>query len=584
LSHQPGDSDVLLDGETAARQLKIFMNYRHEDTQGTAWGVYWPLEARFGRDNVFFDNGKLRAGEEFLKEIDQSLDAADVMIVLIGPSWQRIMSERLRRDDKDYVAHEIGRALLRGPGLTVIPLLVDEAAPPDARVLPLSLKRLASCHVERIRHTDLREDVGQLIGRLCEIAADAGLIVQAGDDGLDDFQIAPRPPEKRVRAIDEPGELVAHAPVPVVEVPGRAVDAPVPVVEVPGPAVDAPVPVVDTPVLVVEGSAPRPQADDAPAIVAPAPDRLHYEEIAEEAVENGIVLFLGSEVNAEDSSTLPDDEMLARYISGKVKLDPSTWDLAEVAQHARALRGEQRVFQLVREGLAVEPAPGHVHQYIAGLPQRLAELGREKRYQMIVTPKYDDALERAFRERSEPFDVVVYMGTGTESPGKFVHIPWGRDPVTISVPNTYRGLPILSDMSLEHTLIVRIHGAVDDPDLNFNWRDNYVVTEDHYIQYLSGSPATAVIPGQIIEKLRSASCLFLGYTMSDWRLRVFLKRIWPGERLGNGTHWAVERAPTRLEEKLCFAAGVKLYQSSLTDYVDGFDGFLKSPAGQQALP
>jgi hypothetical protein len=536
---QPGEGDVLLDGENAARQLKIFISYRHEDTQGTAWGVYWPLEARFGRDNVFFDNGKLRAGDEFLKEIDESLDAADVMIVLVGGSWQRIMSERLRGDDKDYVAHEIGRGLLRMPTLTVIPLLVDEAPPPDAGALPLSLKRLSSCHVERVRHTDLRDDVGQLIDRLCEIAAETGRIAPAKDEAAEDFQIAPRPVVKEVRTSAEP-------------------------------PVDVPVP--------------RAQPDDKTAIVAPAPDLLHYEEVAEEAVENGIVLFLGSEVNAEDSSTLPDDEMLARYISSKVKLDPSTWDLAEVAQHVRALRGEQRVFQLVREGLAVEPSPGHVHKYIAGLPDRFAELGREKRHQMIVTPKYDDALERAFRARNQPFDVVVYMGTGTESPGKFVHIPWGGEPVTISVPNTYRGLPIRSDMSLEHTLIVRIHGAVDDPDLNFIWRDNYVVTEDHYIQYLSGSPAAAVIPGQIIEKLRSASYLFLGYTMADWRLRVFLKRVWPGDRLGNGTHWAVERAPTRLEEKLCFATGVKLYQSSLTDYVDGFDEFLKSPEGQQALP
>ena len=538
MSHQPGQGDVLLQGETAARQLKIFINYRHEDTQGTAWGVYWPLEARFGRDNVFFDNGKLRAGEQFLTEINESLDAADVLVVLIGTNWQRIMSERLRGDDKDYVAHEIGRGLLRGSGMTVIPLLVDEAAPPDPRGLPLSLKRLAGCHAERVRHTDLREDVGHLIDRLGEIAAGAGRVLPAADPDADALEAVPPSPRPDVTVVREPGDQVSQ---------------------------------------------PRLQSlpDDAAVAVAPAPDRPHYEEVAEEAVENGIVVFLGSEVNAEDSRTLPDDEELARYISSKVKLDPGTRDLAEVAQHARALKGEQRVFQLLREGLPLEPEPGPVHSYLSGLPQRLSELGYEKRYQMIVTPKYDDTLERAFR--NEEFDVVVYMGPGTDSPGKFVHIPWGDEPVIINVPNEYRGLPIRSDMSLERTLIVRIHGAVDDPDLNFNWRDNYVVTEDHYIQYLSGSPANGLIPGQIMEKLKTASYLFLGYPMSDWRLRVFLKRLWPGDRLGNGTHWAVERAPTRLEEKLCFATGVKLYQSSLTAYVDGFDQFLKSSAARQAL-
>ena len=33
---------------------------------------------------------------------------------------------------------------------------------------------------------------------------------------------------------------------------------------------------------------------------------------------------------------------------------------------------------------------------------------------MIVTPKYDAALEKAFVEQNEDFDAVVYMAPGTE--------------------------------------------------------------------------------------------------------------------------------------------------------------------------
>ena len=43
---------------------------------------------------------------------------------------------------------------------------------------------------------------------------------------------------------------------------------------------------------------------------------------------------------------------------------------------------------------------------------------------MIVTPKFDVALEQAFREEGEPFDVAVYMAPGTEYAGRFVHLPW----------------------------------------------------------------------------------------------------------------------------------------------------------------
>ena len=56
-----------------------------------------------------------------------------------------------------------------------------------------------------------------------------------------------------------------------------------------------------------------------------------------------------------------------------------------------------------------------------------------------------------------------------------------------------------------------------------------MITEDHYIDYFGGRPAEEVVPMQILAKLRQSSCLFLGYAMADWRLRVFLHWIWPGE-------------------------------------------------------
>ena len=79
---------------------------------------------------------------------------------------------------------------------------------------------------------------------------------------------------------------------------------------------------------------------------------------------------------------------------------------------------------------------------------------------------------------------------------------------------------------------------------------------------------------QILAKLRQSSCLFLGYALADWRLRVFLHWIWPGERPSGATHWAVQRRPGVLERRFWEHAGVGLYQSRLTDYVQGFDRFL----------
>ena len=102
-----------------------------------------------------------------------------------------------------------------------------------------------------------------------------------------------------------------------------------------------------------------------------------------------------------------------------------------------------------------------------------------------------------------------------------------------------------------------------------------MITEDHYIDYLGGRPAEEVVPTQILAKLRQASCLFLGYRIADWRLRVFLHWIWKGERPAGATnYWAVERDPDLLERQFWQRSGVCLFKSRLTDYANSFDRFL----------
>jgi hypothetical protein len=168
------------------------------------------------------------------------------------------------------------------------------------------------------------------------------------------------------------------------------------------------------------------------------------------------------------------------------------------------------------------------------------------------------------------------MAPGTEHAGRFVHVQWGEvNPQPILAPNEYDGFPIVGDDGqLTRTVIVRINGAIDDADIGYRWKNNYVITEDHYIDYFGGHPAEEVVPMQILAKLRQSSCLFLGYALADWRLRVFLHWIWPGERPHGATHWAVQRRPGVLERRFWEHAGVGLYRSRLTDYVQGLDRFL----------
>jgi hypothetical protein len=166
------------------------------------------------------------------------------------------------------------------------------------------------------------------------------------------------------------------------------------------------------------------------------------------------------------------------------------------------------------------------------------------------------------------------MAPGTEYAGRFVHLRWGNsDPVPILKANDYTDFPIAADDGrLTRTVIVRVNGAVDAPAAGYHWKNNFMITQDHYIGYL-GRQAEEVVPGQILAKLRESSCLFLGYATANSLHRAFLHWIW-GERLSGGTHWAVERYPTILEKQFWQRSGIALYKSSLTDYVKGLDKFL----------
>lgn len=498
----------------AGLPLKIFLNYRHEDMPFAASALYRELRGSFGAENIFFDGGTLRPGMPFLEEIKSHLSGSSgAFIALIGTKWMATMLSHRQRGDEDYVVKEIELALLNG--WTVIPVLLNEAELPDPVTLPPAVRALPGRQAARLRQTNLDDDVRDLRARLNEIRDRAS--------GADALRVTP-----------------------------------------------------------LAGPPDYPERNEIPALDVPPADDEHYRMLVDEA--DNLVIFLGAGANAdshegpfqEGAAMLPDDRDLAEYLAAKVRLQSGQRDLAEVAQYARMVRGEPNVFRWLKQLLGVDSEPGPVHRYLARLPERLEELGLEKRYQMIVTPKFDVALEQAFQEAGEPFDIAIYMAPGTEFAGLFVHLPWGSaEPRPVLKPNEYNDFPFVTDYGeLTRTVIVRLNGAVDNLAAGYRWKSNFVVTEDHYIDYQGRRSAEQVVPGQILAKLRQASCLFLGYTIADWRLRVFLHWIWQGERPSGATHWAVERDPNLLERQFWQRSGVCLYRSRLNDYARGFDRFL----------
>jgi hypothetical protein len=502
-------------------QLRVFINYRHDDAWGQAELLYDRLANSFGSESVFLDARNLQPGMDWLQEIKSHRDSCRVLLALIGPAWMSIMRRREQEvreresrgePDEDYVRFELEYALRRSSGIHVIPVLVGDTVPFTAEGLPRSLEPLTDIEAEQVRQKQFQTDIERLVDRLKTIAR----------------------------------EQPAPTPVPTL----------IPVPTPQSPRVEEHL---------------RGGASTTP--VAPAPDAAHCALMLEHMAESNLVLFLGSSLAAGHSGTPGgppsqfDAEELAADLAERFHVKPA--ELPEVAQRVYVTKGRPDLYRTLRQILTTDHEPGPVHRFLARLPQKLEGMSHENRHQLIVSTNYDRALEQAFDEEREPYDLAVYMASGQDK-GKFVHFPFGHAPVPIVGPNGYWEFPIGEYGELERTVIVKIHGAVDGNLSGYRWRENYVITEDHYIDYLSSSPIGSLVPVQLLEKLRNSHCLFLGYTVRDWNLRVFLKRVWEGGRI-EAQSWAVEPDPDDLEREFWKRADVDLYAADLTQYIDQLD-------------
>jgi SIR2-like domain/TIR domain len=503
------DSDNSKQGHEDAvpRQLRVFINYRNDDAWAEALLLYDRLAARLGSESVFLDTRNLKPGMNWFEEIKSQRDSCRVLLALIGAHWIPILKARdheaIVKPAEDYVRFEIQHALRPNSGIVVIPVLLGDDVPFSAELLPKSLQALAKIEVAQVRQKLFNEDVAHLIARLEAIAREQ-----------------PDPPPEPV-------------PLPL---PGQ-----------------------------------RQQADGT-GLAAPRPNAAHCELVLQQMVDEGhLVVFLGSRLTAGHSDPprgpglLPDAHEIAAGLAHQFGVKPPLLDLPEIAQYVSVTRGEPDLYRTLRQLLTVDCEPGPVHQFLARFPGKLEELGLEKRYQLIVSTNFDRALERAFEDGPEPYDLAVYMASGRDQ-GKFVYFPHDGAPEPIVDPNSYTKLPIGEDYELERTLIVKIHGAVDGAAGGYRWKESCVITEDNYIDYLSKSPIESLVPTQILGRLRESHCLFLGYPVRDWNLRVFLKRIWEG-KIG-ARSWAVGPDPNALEKDFWAQSNVDLYAADLGDYVN----------------
>src|SRR5258706_4667672 len=145
----------------------VFISYRRQTAAGEARALFNDLVARLGRSAVFMDVDSISLGRDFRSELQTTLAACDVMLVIIDKDWAAAKDERgqVRLEDAgDFVRMEIEAGLKRD--IAVTPVLVKGAQMPAAEELPAEIRNLAYRNGFELSHNRWESDVREMIRRL----------------------------------------------------------------------------------------------------------------------------------------------------------------------------------------------------------------------------------------------------------------------------------------------------------------------------------------------------------------------------------------------------------------------------------
>jgi hypothetical protein len=326
----------------------------------------------------------------------------------------------------------------------------------------------------------------------------------------------------------------------------------------------------------------------------------HYPLVLRPMLEGKVVPFLGAGVNLCGRPTEPDpsdpEKKRTRLVPFAGKYLPSGWELTEhlvknyrypegepvdllrVSQFVAVMSGTGPLYQELRRLVKGDFPVTPVHRFLAGLPAVMRASAAppgypESAFPLVITTNYDEVMERAFEAAGEAYDLVYYAAQGPDK-GKFLHrAPGDDEPRPVNRPNKYKVKVDGRDRLLLECrpVVLKIHGAVDRRDAD---RDSYVVTEDDYIDYLTLPELTTLLPLPLPEWLNRCHFLFLGYSLTDWNMRAFLRRIWKDSAL-TWNSWAVDIKEKPVEQKFWAKRNVEIVVAGLEPYFADLAELLK---------
>jgi hypothetical protein len=301
-----------------------------------------------------------------------------------------------------------------------------------------------------------------------------------------------------------------------------------------------------------------------------------YQVILDRLQQGKVIPFLGAgaslvgrrddEAWADGAPFPPRGAELSRLLAEKAEFgavcpDPQdSADLLKVSAYYEQASGRDALRDELHGVLGGPFAPGALHDLLAGVDG----------LRLIVTTNYDTLLERAFDARKRPYDLVVYPKDSDQTGSEILYWAHGADAPEAHPPDE---LPL--DLE-QRTVIFKMHGSIDDRSRPPKY-DNFVITEDDYIEFLARMASGTAVPKTFLRHFRGRSFLFLGYSMTDWNMRIVLRNLGrefeaQSTRPGGTKHWAIQDRPSAVEQWLWASRGVNVYDQRIAAFVAHLTG------------
>src|SRR5215213_3091743 len=287
-------------------------------------------------------------------------------------------------------------------------------------------------------------------------------------------------------------------------------------------------------------------------------EKLDYKLIRSQLENGKVIPFLGAAASRISTPSPPTALKLAELLLEDTDFPKKeSCDLATAAQYLKSVGGPGLLYDKLHGVFNTDYSVSSLHDY-------LAEVARNTPL-LIITTNYDDLIERAFTEVEH--DTVVHI-CNPKLGGKVFWATRRQDEngeLSTSEPEIALPNKLYIDLSTT-TVIYKMHGTVDRRKSE---RDQYVIAEDDYIDFLTRMTKNSAIPKIVQKDFSKRHFLFLGYSLRDWNFRVVLNRIKTDSKdYSQYESWAIQHQPSPAERRFWARRGVSVYDIDLNEFIE----------------